>query len=119
MSQLFFVPHGVEQCALLSDAQQFVGHGHVVRYRFLAIVEESVRSPDFTRHQIIETQHGHRTFKFQTLVLPALSEEDIDGVFLIKTQPEHATTQLSEQTYLHRDSLTLKLYWHYKIMSFK
>lgn len=49
-----WIPHGVEKCPILHDPKQFVWHGHVVCHRLLAIVEESVRCPDLTGHQIIE-----------------------------------------------------------------
>lgn len=50
--------------------------------RLLAVVEERVRRPDFTRHQIVQPQHRHGTFELQPLVLPALPEEDVDRVLL-------------------------------------
>lgn len=53
------LPHGVQQCAFLSDSQQLVWHGHVVSHRLLAVVEEGVGRPDLAGHQVIETQHSH------------------------------------------------------------
>ncbi len=48
------LPHCVKQSSILHDPQQLVGHGHIVGHRFLAIVEEGVRGPDLTGHQVIE-----------------------------------------------------------------
>lgn len=49
---------------------------------FLPIVEEGVRSPDFTGHQVVKRQNIHWSLKCQPLVLPALPEENVDGVLL-------------------------------------
>ena len=76
------LPHGVQQCAFLCNSQQFVWHGHVVSHRLLAIVEEGIGGPDLAGHQVVKTQHGHWAFKFQPFILPALSEEHINGVLL-------------------------------------
>lgn len=79
---LLELPHGVQQGPIIFDPQQFIGHGHVMSHRLLPVVEEGVRSPDFTGHQVVERQYIHRSAKFQPLVLPALPEKDIDGVLL-------------------------------------
>lgn len=76
------VPHGVQQSAVLHNPQQFVRHGHVVSHRFLAIVKESVWSPDFTGHQVVETQDVHWPIKLQPRVCPALTEKHIHCIFL-------------------------------------
>ena len=76
------LPHGVQQCPVIFDPQQFVRHGHVMSHRLLPVVEEGVRSPDFTCHQVVEGQDIHRSIKFQPLVFPALPEENVDGVLL-------------------------------------
>lgn len=76
------LPHGVQECPIILDPQQLIGHGHVMSHRFLPVMEEGVRSPDFTCHQVVEGQDIHRTVKFQPLVLPALAKEHIDGVLL-------------------------------------
>lgn len=76
------LPHGVQQRPVIFDPQQFIGHGHVVSHRLFPVVKEGVRSPDFTRHQIVEGQNIHRPMKCQPLILPALPEENIYGVLL-------------------------------------
>lgn len=78
----FELPHGIQQCPVIFDPQQFIRHGHVMSHRLLSIVEEGVRSPDFTRHQVVERQNIHWPVKFQPLVLPALPEKNIYGVLL-------------------------------------
>lgn len=75
-------PHGVEQRAVILQPQQLVRRGHVVRDGFLAVQEEGVRSPDVAGQQVIQRQHPHGPFEAQTLILPALAEKHIDGVFL-------------------------------------
>lgn len=47
-----------------------------------AVEEEGVGRPDFAGQQVVQRQHDHGTFEAQTLVLPALAEEHVDGVFL-------------------------------------
>lgn len=76
------LPHGVQQSPIVFDPQQFIGHGHVMSHRLLSIVEEGVRSPDFTCHQVVEGQNIHWSMKFQPLILPALAEENVYGVLL-------------------------------------
>lgn len=76
------LPHGVQQRPIVFDPQQLIRHGHVMSHRLFPIVEEGVGSPDFTCHQIVEGQNIHRSMKFQPFILPALAEEDIDGVLL-------------------------------------
>lgn len=80
------LPHGVQQGAVILDPQQFVGHGHVVRDRFLPVVKKCVWSPDLTGHQVVQTQNIHRSLKLQPFILPALPKEDIDGVLLQKDE---------------------------------
>lgn len=76
------LPHGVQQCPIIFDPQQLIRHGHVVSHRLFPIVEEGVRSPDFTCHQVVEGQNIHWSMKFQPLILPALAEENVYGVLL-------------------------------------
>jgi len=75
-------PHGVEQRAVVLQPQQLVGRGHVVSDGLLAVEEEGIGGPDVAGQQVVQRQHLHRPFEAQTLVLPALAEEDVDGVFL-------------------------------------
>lgn len=51
-------------------------------HRLFPVVEEGVRSPDLTRHQVVEGQNVHRPVEFQPLIFPALPEENIYGVLL-------------------------------------
>lgn len=51
-------------------------------HRLFAIVEEGVRRPDLTGHQVVESQDGHRPLELEPLVLPALPEEHVNGVLL-------------------------------------
>lgn len=51
-------------------------------YGFLAIVEESIRGPDFTGHQVVERQDVHWSVELESLILPTLSEKDIHSVLL-------------------------------------
>lgn len=81
-------PHGVEQRALLGDAQQLIGHGHVVGHWLFAVVKEGVRRPDLTGHQIVEPQDGHWPLELEPLVLPALPKEHVDGVLLLGRRVE-------------------------------
>ena len=76
------LPHGVQQCSIIFDPQQFIRHGHVMSHRLLPIMEEGVWSPDLTRHQVVERQNIHGPVEFQPLILPALPEKNIYGVLL-------------------------------------
>lgn len=58
------LPHGVEDCSVLHDAEQLVGSGHVVRDGPLAVSEKSVRRPDLADHQVVEPQYLDGTFEF-------------------------------------------------------
>lgn len=48
----------------------------------LAVEEEGVGRPDVAGKQVVEGQHLHGAFEAEPLVLPALAEEHVDGVFL-------------------------------------
>lgn len=82
------VPHSVKQGAVVLQPQQLVGRGHVVSDRLLAIKEEGVGRPDVAGQQVVQGQHLHGAFEAQALVLPALAEEDVYGVFLRRDQEE-------------------------------
>lgn len=56
--------------------------------RLLAIKEEGVGGPDVAGQQVVERQHLHGAFEAQALVLPALTEEDVYGVFLRREREE-------------------------------
>lgn len=75
-------PHGVQEGAIVHQAQQLVGGGHVVGNRFLPVVEKSVRSPDLTGQQVVQGKDFHGTIKLQPFISPGLPEKDINGVFL-------------------------------------
>lgn len=76
------VPHGVEQRAVVLQPQQLVGRGHVVCDGLLAVKEEGVGRPDIAGQQIVQRKHLHGAFKAEPLILPALAEEHVNGVFL-------------------------------------
>jgi len=82
VSQSRSSPHGVEQRAVVLQPQQLVGRGHVVGDGLLPVEEEGVGGPDVAGQQVVEGQHLHRALEAQALVLPALAEEHVDGVFL-------------------------------------
>ncbi len=76
------IPHCVEKSSIVYQPQEFIGCSHIVGYWFLAIVEESIRSPDLAGEQVIKWKNLHRPIKFQPLVPPTLPEENINRVFL-------------------------------------
>lgn len=78
------LPHGVQKCPVVFDPQQFIRHRHVMSHRLFPVVKESVWSPDFTGHQVVQGQNIHWSMKFQPLILPALAEENIYCVLLWK-----------------------------------
>lgn len=47
-------PHRVQKCAVVDESQEFVRSCHVVGYRFLSVVEKSVRSPDLTGQEVVQ-----------------------------------------------------------------
>lgn len=49
----------------------------------LGVPEEGVRDPDFSHHVAVETQDLHGAVELQASVIPGLSEEDVNGVFLL------------------------------------
>lgn len=88
------LPHSVQQCSILHDPEQFVGHGHVVSDRFLPIVEEAIWRPDLTSHQVVQPQDIHRPIELQPLVNPALTEEHVHSVFLTKSRVQKTLAQV-------------------------
>ena len=48
------------------------------------VAEEGVRDPDLAHHVAVEHQQLHGAVELQTAVVPRLSEEDVDGVLLVK-----------------------------------
>lgn len=76
------LPHGVEQRPVILQPQQLVRCGHIVCDGFLPVEEEGVRSPDVTGQEIIQGKHLHRAFKAKSFVFPALTEENVNSVFL-------------------------------------
>lgn len=56
--------------------------------RLLAVKEEGVGRPDVAGQQVVQRQHLHGAFEAQALILPALTEEDVYGVFLRREQEE-------------------------------
>lgn len=80
--QPWLLPHGIQQSAIILQAQKFVWGCHVVSNRLLAIVEKSVWGPDLAGKQVVKREALHRSFETQPFILPALSEKNINGVFL-------------------------------------
>lgn len=76
------LPHGVQEGAIVHQAQQLVGCCHVMGDRFLPVVEEGIRSPDLTGQQVVQGKYFHGTIKLQPFISPGLPEKDINGVFL-------------------------------------
>lgn len=76
------LPHGVQEGAVVHQAQQLVGCCHVVGNRFFPVVEEGVRGPDLTGQQVVQGEYLHGTVELQPLVSPGLPEKYINGVFL-------------------------------------
>lgn len=50
--------------------------------RLLAVEEEGVGGPNVAGQEVVQWQPLHWPFEAKTLVLPALTEEHINGVFL-------------------------------------
>lgn len=90
-------PHGVQEGAIVHQAQQLVGGGHVVGNRFLPVVEKSVRSPDLTGQQVVQGKDFHGTIKLQPFISPGLPEKDINGVFLWGERREKSVVFYSAQ----------------------
>lgn len=76
------LPERVEDPSVVPDPKHAIGRGDPVGVGLLGVAEESVRDPDLPHHVAVQTQHLHRAVKFQAPVVPGLSEEDVDGVFL-------------------------------------
>lgn len=49
-------------------------------------MEESVRGPDFTGHQVVQRQDVHWSMELQSLILPTLTKENIYSVLLRERQ---------------------------------
>lgn len=80
--QSTFSPHCIKEGPVILEAQKLVGGGHVVSDGFFTIVEKSIWGPDLAGKEIVKRKALHRTFKPKPFIFPALSEKDIDGIFL-------------------------------------
>lgn len=81
-NQPWLLPHGIQQSAIILQAQKFVWGCHVVSNRLLAIVEKSVGGPNFAGEQVVKRKALHRSFESQPFIFPALAEKNVNGVFL-------------------------------------
>lgn len=64
-------------------------------------MEEGVRGPDLTGHQVVERQNVHWSMELQSLILPTLTEENIYSVLLKETQRrEH---NVERATFVYND----------------
>lgn len=76
------VPHGVEDGAILHDAEKLVGGRHVVSHRSLPVPEEGVRRPHFGDHQVVQPQNLYGSLIHQPPVHPLLPKEHVHCVLL-------------------------------------
>lgn len=81
-NQSWLLPHGIQESAIILQAQKFVWGCHVVSNRLLAIVEKSVWGPNLAGEQVVKREALHRSFESQPFIFPALSEKNVNGVFL-------------------------------------
>lgn len=81
-NDLWLLPERVEYPSVIPDAEHAVGRGDPVGVGLLGIAEEGVWDPDLPDHVAVETQDLHGAVELQAPVVPGLSEEDVDGVFL-------------------------------------
>ena len=79
-------PHGVENGSVLHYSEEFIRCCHVVSNWFFAIPEKSVRCPDFTDHQVIQTQNLSWPPKLQPFIGPSLAEKNVHCVLLGKNK---------------------------------
>lgn len=54
VSECAALPHGVQNGAVLHDAEELVWRRHVVSDRLLAVSEEGVWRPNLGHHQVVE-----------------------------------------------------------------
>jgi len=76
------VPHGVQDGAVLHDAEEPVGGRHVVSHGLLAVPEEGVRRPHFGHHQVVQPQDLDGPLVHQPPVHPRLPKEHVHRVLL-------------------------------------
>lgn len=81
-NQPWLLPHGIQQSAIILQAQKLVWGCHVVSNRLLAIVEKGVWGPNLAGEQVVKREALHRSFESQPFIFPALSEKNVNGVFL-------------------------------------
>lgn len=80
------LPHGVENGSILHYSEEFIRSCHIVSNWFFAIPKKSVRCPDFTDHQVIQTQNLSWPPKLQPLISPSLAEENVHRILLRENQ---------------------------------
>lgn len=80
------LPQCVHHPPVAPQPQQPVGRRDPVRVRLPGIPEEGVGNPDLSDHVAVEHEQLHGAVEFQPAVIPRLSEEDVDGVFLPRSR---------------------------------
>lgn len=81
-NDLGLLPERVEYPPVVPDPEHAVGRGDPVGVGLLGIAKERVWDPDLPDHVAVEAQDLHGAVELQAPVVPGLSEEDVDGVFL-------------------------------------
>lgn len=82
---LLDVPESVEHFSVIPDAEELIGSGYPVGVGPLGVPEEGVRDPDAAHHVGVQRERLQGAVEPQAPVVPRLSKEDVNGVFLGKT----------------------------------
>lgn len=82
MRECAALPHGVQDGAVLHDAEELVGRRHVVGHGLLAVPEEGVWCPHLGHHQVVEPENLNGPLVHQPAVHPRLAKEHVHGVLL-------------------------------------
>lgn len=79
---LLHVPECVEHFSIIPDAEELIRSGYPVGISPLGVPEKGIWDPDAAHHVGVQCEGLQGAVETKTPVIPRLSKEDINGVFL-------------------------------------
>lgn len=82
LQRLLHVPERVEYFSVIPDAKELIRSGYPVGISPLGVPKKGIWDPDAAHHVGVEREGLQGAVETKTPVIPRLSKEDINGVFL-------------------------------------
>lgn len=82
LSSLLDVPERVEHFSIIPDAEELIRSGYPVGISPLGVPKKGIWDPDAAHHVGVQREGLQGAVETKTPVIPRLSKEDINGVFL-------------------------------------